>query len=86
MAQKSICRDFGMVQKPMDMLDQSLDQVVLIKLRGGREFRGVLRGYDVHMNLILDEAEEINREDALSFVTVIIRGDNVVFISPSETR
>ncbi len=70
----------------MDMLDQSLDQVVLIKLRGGREFRGILRGYDIHMNLILDEAEEIAKDNPLSLETAIIRGDNVVFISPSEQR
>ena len=76
----------GMAQKPMDVLDSSLDQVVLIKLRGGREFRGVLRGYDIHMNLILDEAEEIEKEKPLSFETAIIRGDNVVFVSPSEQR
>ena len=75
-----------MAQKPMDVLDSSLDQVVLIKLRGGREFRGILRGYDIHMNLILDEAEEIEKENPLSFETAIIRGDNVVFISPSEQR
>jgi small nuclear ribonucleoprotein len=75
-----------MAQKPMDMLDQSLDQLVLIKLRGGREFRGILRGYDIHMNLILDEAEELGKERGLSLETAIIRGDNVVFISPSESR
>jgi len=75
-----------MAQKPMDMLDQSLDQVVLIKLRGGREFRGVLRGYDIHMNLILDEAEEIAKDNPLNLETAIIRGDNVVFISPSEQK
>ena len=75
-----------MEHKPMDVLDSSLDQVVLIKLRGGREFRGILRGYDIHMNLILDDAEEVNKDNPLSFETAIIRGDNVVFISPSETR
>jgi small nuclear ribonucleoprotein len=75
-----------MAQKPMDMLDQSLDQVVLIKLRGGREFRGLLRGYDIHMNIVLDEAEEISKDNALRLETAIIRGDNVVFISPSEQR
>ncbi len=75
-----------MAQKPMDVLDSSVDQVVLIKLRGGREFRGILRGYDIHMNLILDEAEEIEKDKPLSFETAIIRGDNVVFISPSEQR
>lgn len=73
-----------MAQKPMDMLDQSLEKVVLIKLRGGREFRGLLRGYDIHMNLVLDEAEEITKDDPLSLETAIIRGDNVVFISPGE--
>jgi small nuclear ribonucleoprotein (snRNP)-like protein len=75
-----------MVQKPMDMLDSSLDQVVLVKLRGGRQFRGLLRGYDVHMNIIIDDAQELNGEGSLSFETAIIRGDNVVFISPSDKR
>jgi small nuclear ribonucleoprotein len=68
----------------MDILDQVLNrQPVLISLKGGREIRGVLQGYDVHMNLVLDKAEEELNGQHQSIGTLIIRGDNVIYISPS---
>ncbi|HJK15219.1 MAG TPA: RNA-binding protein, partial [Methanocorpusculum sp.] len=48
-----------MTKRPLEILDQVLNrQPVIISLKGGREIRGVLQGYDVHMNLVLDKAEE----------------------------
>jgi len=68
----------------MDILDLALNrQPVLISLKGGREIRGVLQGYDVHMNLVLDKAEEEIKGQLQSIGTLIIRGDNVIYISPS---
>lgn len=73
-----------MTKRPMDILDQVLNrQPVLISLKGGREIRGVLQGYDVHMNLVLDKAEEEINGQAVGIGTLIIRGDNVIYISPS---
>ncbi|HOW05698.1 LSM domain-containing protein [Methanospirillum hungatei] len=73
-----------MTKRPMDILDQVLNrQPVLISLKGGREIKGVLQGYDVHMNLVLDKAEEIVQGQAQSIGTLIIRGDNVIYISPN---
>lgn len=73
-----------MTKRPMDILDQVLNrQPVLISLKGGREIRGVLQGYDVHMNLVLDKAEEEINGQMQSIGTLIIRGDNVIYISPS---
>ena len=73
-----------MTKRPMDILDQVLNrQPVLISLTGGREIKGVLQGYDVHMNLVLDKAEEIVEGQAHSIGTLIIRGDNVIYISPN---
>ncbi|MEM4456890.1 MAG: LSM domain-containing protein, partial [Archaeoglobaceae archaeon] len=47
-------------------------------------FRGTLDGYDIHMNLVLLNAEEIQGGEVVKKVgSVIIRGDTVVFISPS---
>ncbi|MDD1729323.1 MAG: RNA-binding protein [Methanospirillum sp.] len=73
-----------MTKRPMDILDQVLNrQPVLVSLKGGREIRGVLQGYDVHMNLVLDKAEEEINGQPVSIGTLIIRGDNVIYISPS---
>ncbi|MEA2046787.1 MAG: LSm family protein [Euryarchaeota archaeon] len=72
-----------MAQRPLDILNESLNGPVIVKLKDGRTFRGELLGYDIHMNLVLDETEEIeNGEAARKLGTVVVRGDNVVYISP----
>jgi len=69
--------------RPLDILNASLNSSVIIKLKAGREFRGKLQGYDIHMNLVLDEVEEINESGVVRKLgNVVLRGDNVVFISP----
>jgi small nuclear ribonucleoprotein len=78
--------DWGeyMTKRPLDILDQVLNrQPVIVSLKGGRELRGVLQGYDVHMNLVLDKAEEIEEGKSRNVGTLIVRGDNVIYISPS---
>jgi small nuclear ribonucleoprotein len=73
-----------MTKRPMDILDQVLNrQPVLISLKGGREIKGVLQGYDVHMNLVLDKAEEVVDGQLHCIGTLIIRGDNVIYICPN---
>ena len=42
-----------------EVLAQALDSIVLVKLKGGREIRGKLKSFDQHLNLVLEEAEEI---------------------------
>ena len=72
-----------MAEKPLDIIHKSIDEAVLIELKGGREFRGTLKGYDVHMNLVLKDAEELRDGEVLrNFGYVVIRGDSVVLISP----
>jgi small nuclear ribonucleoprotein len=65
------------------VLSESIGKIVLIKLRGDRNLRGKLRSFDIHLNIVLDDAEEV-RDDGTSrrLGTVVIRGENVVLISP----
>jgi len=65
------------------VLDESINKIVLIKLKGNKTIRGNLLGFDQHMNLLLDQAEEIPSEgDSNSLGSIVVRGDNVVMISP----
>ncbi len=73
-----------MTKRPLDILDQVLNrQPVIVSLKGGRELRGILQGYDVHMNLVLDKATDVENGETRNVGTLIVRGDNVIYISPS---
>jgi small nuclear ribonucleoprotein len=64
-------------------LESSMGKVVLIKLKGGKVIRGNLQGFDQHMNLALEKAEEVAEDGkSNSLGTLIVRGDNIIMISP----
>ncbi|NOQ32963.1 MAG: small nuclear ribonucleoprotein [Methanosarcinales archaeon] len=72
-----------MGNRPLDKLNDVLNESVLVRLKGSREFRGILQGYDVHMNLTLEDAEElVDGVVTRRIGTVVVRGDNVVYVSP----
>ena len=65
------------------ILDESINKTVLIKLKGSKTIRGNIQGFDQHMNLLLDQSEEIPSEgDSKELGTIVVRGDNVIMISP----
>lgn len=69
--------------KPLEVLQQSLHKRVLVEMKGGRSFRGVLDAYDQHLNLVLSAAEEVvqNVTTPRSGLT-LVRGDSVIYVSP----
>ncbi|HEC89936.1 MAG: small nuclear ribonucleoprotein [Thermoplasmata archaeon] len=72
------------MEKPLKILHGSLNSRVIVELRSGRAYHGILDGYDVpHMNIVLKNADEIkNGETIAKHNLVILRGDNIVYISP----
>ena len=72
------------MEKPLAILHASLNNRVMVELRGGRGYHGTLDGYDVpHMNLVLKNVDEIvNGESAAKHNTIILRGDNIIYVSP----
>lgn len=67
------------------VLDESAGKIVLIKLKGEKIIRGVLKGFDQHMNMLLEESEEVSEDHSKNLGTIVLRGDNVVLISPPPT-
>jgi len=69
--------------KPLAVLNKAINQQVIVELKGKRGYRGILDGYDPHMNLVLRNAEEIHDNDVRRKLdSIIVRGDNVIYISP----
>jgi len=71
------------VDMAIKVLDQSLGKIVLIKLKGSKVIRGSLQGFVQHMNLSLENAEEVSEDGkSITLGTLIVRGDNIIMISP----
>ena len=69
--------------KPLSLLNQSINSSVLVELKGGRGYRGILDGFDPHMNVVLKNAEELfEGAPRKKHEVAIVRGDNVIYISP----
>ncbi|CAM9631689.1 unnamed protein product [Pylaiella littoralis] len=74
-------------------LQKYLDQGVRVKLQGGREVHGVLKGFDPLVNVVLDECIEFIRdpsdpykltEETRELGLVVCRGTQVSLISPRD--
>ena len=75
------------IDMAVKVLDESIDKLVLIKLKGNKTIRGNLLGFDQHMNLMLDSSEEVTAEGESNILgTIVVRGDNVVMISPPPSN
>lgn len=77
-------------EEPLDLIRFQLDEEVLVKLRGAREMKGKLQGYDSHCNMVLSDAEEYkydtedtNKQPVVKKTEMVfVRGDSVILISP----
>ncbi len=67
---------------PLVLLEKSLNKRVTLLLKDSRMLEGRLVGYDEFMNLVLEDTEERTAEQTRKIGSVILRGNNVVSISP----
>ncbi|MBI4361047.1 small nuclear ribonucleoprotein [Candidatus Micrarchaeota archaeon] len=71
-------------KRPFDVLNNSLGNSVLIRMKSNFEIRGTLSSFDVHMNLVLENAEELVDGDVKRKVgTLLVRGDTIIYVSPA---
>ncbi|MEA3329793.1 MAG: LSM domain-containing protein [Nanoarchaeota archaeon] len=73
------------IERPLDLLNSSKGKEILVQLKGERQLVGTLLAFDIHINVVLDNAKEVldgatKRSMGLTF----LRGDTIVFISPAS--
>ena len=59
------------------LMNQSKDKSLLLRLRNNKTVKGTLIDFDVHMNLTLEDAEDITEENPLKLGKILLRGDNI---------
>ncbi len=67
--------------KPLDALGNLSGNQVLVRLKNGTEVNGILRAFDIHINLVLDNAEMKDGDVTRKFKTLFLRGDMILFVS-----
>lgn len=66
------------------LMSNSKGKVVLLRLRNAQTIQGVLKDFDIHMNLTLDSAEDISEEKHEKLGKILLRGDNILAVSLPE--
>jgi small nuclear ribonucleoprotein len=67
---------------PLNFLEKSIDKKIMLLLKDGRMIEGKLTGFDNYMNMVLEDTEESHQDKKRKLGTVILRGNNVVSITP----
>ena len=73
------------IERPLDLLNSSKGKEILVQLKGDKQLVGTLLAFDIHINIVLDNAKEVqNGEAKRSIGLTFLRGDTIVFISPAS--
>ena len=74
-----------MVDEISTLMNNSKAKDVLLRLRNNKTLHGTLKDFDIHMNLTLQDAEDISDETPVKLGTILLRGDNILAVSlPKE--
>ncbi|UCH06013.1 MAG: RNA-binding protein [Candidatus Thorarchaeota archaeon] len=66
---------------PIKTLEAVLNDIISIKLKDQRTFRGRLTRCDMYMNLTLTDAEELeSNETKAKYGQLLLRGNNILWI------
>ncbi|MBU0898301.1 MAG: small nuclear ribonucleoprotein [Nanoarchaeota archaeon] len=71
------------MQRPLDVLGSSVDKNIIVKTKSGESVVGILKAFDSHINIWLDDAT-IQNEKEIKIGKVLIRGDSIIYISPAK--
>jgi small nuclear ribonucleoprotein len=71
---------------PIKVLTKMLNREVVARLKGGVAIKGILTAYDGCMNLVLDNAAELNEfgEPLTRYGRIVVRGSQVIYVSALE--
>ena len=74
-------------RNPLRILQAAQNSQILLRLKDGTEYKGLLKEIDAYMNLILENATEIMEGSPVAkYNEIFIRGNNLLFIKPDASQ
>jgi len=71
------------IERPLDLLNESRNKRVILELKNGKRLIGILKSFDIHINIVLFDTEEyVNNELQRKIGVAFVRGDTIILISP----
>ncbi len=75
------------IERPLDLLNASKGKEVIVQLKNDRQFVGVLKAFDIHINIVLESTKEMHDgEVRKNLGLTFLRGDTIIFISPASSN
>jgi small nuclear ribonucleoprotein len=62
------------------LMSNNKDKTVSLRLRNTKTIQGILKDFDIHMNLSLDDAEDVSEEKHEKLGKILLRGDNILTV------
>ncbi len=70
--------------RPLDALNVARNKRVMVELKNGKQYMGNLKAFDIHINVVLEDAEEHeNGSLKRKLGVVFLRGDTITIICPA---
>jgi small nuclear ribonucleoprotein len=74
-------------KNPLTILQNAQNSVIILRLKDGTEYKGLLKEIDAYMNLILENCTEImDGSPVAKYNEIFIRGNNLLFIKPDASQ
>jgi small nuclear ribonucleoprotein len=68
--------------RPLDALNRARDKRIIVELKNNKQYVGILKAFDIHINVVLQDTEErADGEVKRKLGTVFVRGDTITIIS-----
>ena len=67
-------------EKPFDIIHNNIGEPVSIVLKDGRKIEGILAGYDLELNLVMENVKILRGEEMKGMPLIILRRNNILAI------
>jgi len=74
-------------KSPLNILQSAQNSQILLRLKDGTEYKGLLKEIDAYMNMILENCTELmDGSPVAKYNEIFIRGNNLLFIKPDASQ